>query len=197
MGKVPILTHMFQRGWFNHQLEKNIFFSPKKFWYLHEMFVVERLPPPWSQLRPSPIRNLPFEPRSSQFKKKTGRSWWKLGRDPILRAQSFHSWVVSATKLVLCLFISWFCTGCTMVNHHENTIWGICLFFSQHLMQIQDLWKVPTLLQKHLHEKYHEMCNESGEPRYLVFTRCQYALLPRKLTWKWKIPSHGWRCISY
>ena len=40
----------------------------------------------------------------------------------------------------------------------------------------------PTLLQKHLHEKYHEMCNESGEPRYLVFTRCQYALLPRKLT---------------
>ena len=34
LGKIPILTHIFQMGWFNHQLENTmfcIFFIPKAF----------------------------------------------------------------------------------------------------------------------------------------------------------------------
>ena len=30
LGKIPILTHIFQTGWFNHQLENNIL--PKNGW---------------------------------------------------------------------------------------------------------------------------------------------------------------------
>ena len=161
---------------------KNIFFSPKKVWYLHEMFVVERLPPPWSQLRPSPIRNPAVRTTFLTIQKQlveVDGNWGVIQFD--FRRVFIHGLFQPRTSRVFVYFVILY-----GLYHgkppRKNTICGIGLFFFPAFDANPRSLESPTLLQKHLHEKYHEMCNESGEHRYLVFTRCQYALLPRKLT---------------
>jgi len=130
---------MFQRGWFNHQLEKNIFFSPKKKWYLHEMFVVERLPPPWSQLRPSPIRNPAVRTTFLTIQKQlveVDGNWGVIQFD--FRRVFIHGLFQPRTSRVFVYFVILYGLYHGKSPRKKKHLGNRCVF-SQHLMESQDL----------------------------------------------------------